>query len=234
MTLVAGIDGCPGGWLRIEHDRQTNRVRANVFSTAAALVIDAASFAILAIDIPIGLSENGWRACDIAARRLLGPPRASSVFPAPSRRVLGANTYEEAVARSVAACGKKMSKQSFAILDRIAEVDRMLQASPALREKVREIHPEVCFYFLNGRRPMLHAKRSAAGAAERDALLATVFGSAFADVRSQIPKRLATDDDIRDALVATWTAGRIVDGLAESISFESAVDVTGLPMEMRA
>lgn len=134
----------------------------------------------------------------------------------------------------MAACGKKLSKQSFAILDRIAEVDHVLQASPALREKVREIYPEVCFYFLNDRRPMLHAKRLAAGATERDALLATVFGSAFADVRSQVPKRLATDDDIRDALVAAWTAGRIADGRAESISSKSAVDVTGLPMEMRA
>jgi predicted RNase H-like nuclease len=81
---------------------------------------------------------------------------------------------------------------------------------------------------------MLHAKRSVAGAAERDALLANVFGDIFAELRTQIPKRLAADDDIRDALVAAWSAGRIADGRAESITAEGALDPTGLKMEMRA
>jgi len=149
----------------------------------------------------------------------------------PSTRL---NTYEEAVARSVAACGKKITKQSFSILDRIAEIDRLLQVTPSLRKKVREIHPEVCFCFLNCMRPMKHPKRTELGAAERESLLATVFGHAFQDLRSQLPKRMAADDDIRDALIATWTARRIADGRAESISPERSVDVTGLSMDMRA
>src|SRR5437867_2775376 len=139
MFLVAGVDGCPGGWLHIAHDRQSSRLEANVFPTGAVLVADAARFAIIAIDIPVGLSANGWRACDIEARRLLRPPRSSSVFPAPPRSVLGANTYEEAVTRSLAACGKKLTKQSFSILDRIAEIDQLLQTTPTLRERIREI-----------------------------------------------------------------------------------------------
>jgi len=51
--------------------------------------------AVLAIDIPIGLLD-GPRACDKAARKLLGQPRGSSVFPALSRPALGAQTYPEA------------------------------------------------------------------------------------------------------------------------------------------
>jgi predicted RNase H-like nuclease len=198
------------------------------------LFADAARFDILAIDIPIGLSESGWRPCDTAARRLLRGPRASSVFPAPARAVLAARSYEEAVSISVAVCGKKMTRQSFGILDRIAEIDRALQSSPMLCEKVREIHPEVCFYFLNEKRPMENSKRTELGAAERDKVLERVFGNAFARIRAEIPKRLAADDDIRDALAAAWTAGRIADGVAECISGVSARDLTGLTMEMCA
>jgi predicted RNase H-like nuclease len=43
----------------------------------------AADFDIIAVDVPIGLLdayEVGGRACDRAARKLLGVPRASSVF----------------------------------------------------------------------------------------------------------------------------------------------------------
>lgn len=71
---------------------------------------------VLAIDIPIGLTAHGPRDCDILARKLLRAPRASSVFPAPVRAVLGATTYQEATSRSEAACGQRMSQQAFGIL----------------------------------------------------------------------------------------------------------------------
>ena len=48
-------------------------------------------FDALGIDTPIGLpdrAERGGRACDAAARRLLGPGRASSVFSAPVRATM--------------------------------------------------------------------------------------------------------------------------------------------------
>jgi predicted RNase H-like nuclease len=234
MPIVAGIDGCPGGWLRITYDRDAALIGCAVFPSAESLFADAANFAFLAIDIPIGLSADGWRPCDTAARKLLSGPRASSVFPAPPRGIISARNYQEAVEQCLAASGKKITRQSFAILDRIKEVDCALQNSRLLREKVREIHPEVCFYFLNGRRPMQYPKRTVGGAAERETLVENVFGTAFTDIRAQIHRRLATDDDIRDALVAAWTAGRIADGVAESVSGECTVDRTGLVMDMSA
>lgn len=59
-----------------------------------------------------------------------------------------------------------MSRQAFAILDRIADVNAELQARPAWRGRLREIHPELCFYFFNGERPMAHAKRTTDGGRE--------------------------------------------------------------------
>jgi predicted RNase H-like nuclease len=55
--------------------------------------------AMVAIDIPIGLTETGEaRTCDIEARRLVGL-RRSSIFPAPDRRIL-----QMAVTNYVEAC----------------------------------------------------------------------------------------------------------------------------------
>lgn len=42
------------------------------------------------------------------------------------------------------------------------------------------------------------------------------------------------DDDIRDALVALWTAGRIVEGRAVAFPEFPPQDATGLRMEMVA
>ncbi len=67
---------------------------------------------VIAIDIPIGLPETGPRECDVLARRLLGRARASSVFPAPIRAVLGAKDYQQACAIRHKIEGKKMSKQA--------------------------------------------------------------------------------------------------------------------------
>jgi predicted RNase H-like nuclease len=41
--------------------------------------------------------------------------------------------------------GKAVTKQTFAILQKIREVDALLQTRPELREVVREVHPEVAF-----------------------------------------------------------------------------------------
>ena len=231
MTTIGGADGCPGGWICVERDTVTREIFAEVLPTTADLRDRARHLAVLTVDIPIGLSETGPRDCDVEARRLLTSLRGSSVFPAPVRPAIDASSYTEACERSEAACGKRLSKQAHAIMWRIREVDEMLRGEPELQGRVREIHPEVCFYAWAGR-PMQHAKRTGEGRAERLALVNEHFRGAFDEVRASIPRRLAADDDILDAFAALWTAERIVRGEASTVPKAPPEDRYGLRMEM--
>ena len=72
---------------------------------------------------------NESRKCDIEARRRLGP-RGSSVFPTPVRLSLEAVNYTAACLASYESCGKRLSKQAFALVPRIREVDEILALGP--------------------------------------------------------------------------------------------------------
>jgi len=66
--------------------------------------------------------------------------------------------------------GRKLSRQSWAIVQKISEVDSVVCGLPE-RRKLREMHSEVCFMVPNGGEPMGHNKKKAAGQAERLAVL---------------------------------------------------------------
>jgi len=95
-----------------------------------------------------------------------------SVFPAPLRDLLGATSYEDAVARSRAISGKSLSRQAFGILSKVYEVD--LQMTPVLRVHLVEGHPEVSFALVAGA-PMAHHKSTPQGRSERLSALREVF-----------------------------------------------------------
>jgi predicted RNase H-like nuclease len=185
---------------------------------------------LVCVDIPIGLSDGAEpRACDVAARRLLGP-RASSVFPTPARACLTTTTYEEASQINFQSVGKKLSKQSFFIIDKIRQVDDLI--TPAMQQHVREIHPEVTFHALNNNRPAEHKKRCIPGRNERIALLANAFPAA-ADILGGTRKaRVVEADDILDALAAAWTAAKVIIGQAATLPEHPATDRKGLRMEI--
>jgi len=189
---------------------------------------------VMAIDIPIGLTECGPRECDLEARRLLGVGRASSVFPAPIRPVLAAATYPEACRIRQQVEGKKMSKQAWLITPKIREVDALMREDSELRRRAREIHPEVCFYFLAGRRPMTYSKKSKMGQEERRRLLEPNFGQRLREALEQRGKLACAVDDVLDAFAALWTAERIATGLAQTIPTEPPKDTYGLRMEINA
>jgi predicted RNase H-like nuclease len=230
MTRVAGVDGTPGGWavVIVEADRwRIRRVRA-----LSEVFDGAAHFDVVAVDVPIGLCdayETGGRACDREARKCL-QKRASSVFPAPVRPVLAASSWVDACARSRASApeGKAISKQTFHILQKIREVDDLLQARPKLRDVVREVHPEVCFCQLVGH-PMRYPKRKHAGRHERSQALGRYFSDldAILDAgrREALPR-----EDLLDATVACWSALRLADGRGHSLIEPVPRDGTGLPM----
>lgn len=228
MTL--GADGCRTGWFTVT---DTDGALAwQIVPTADALLDLGAE--TIGVDIPIGMTAAGPRACDLDARRALTPRRGASVFPAPVRGALGATTHAEASQARFAADGKRMSIQAFHILPKVREVDRALRARPDAAQRVFEVHPEVSFARLNGGEALAHSKKTAAGRAERLALLVPHFGDAPARFVAERPKKDAAADDVLDALVILWTARRIAAGDAVSLPETPTRDAHGLPMAIWA
>jgi predicted RNase H-like nuclease len=195
---VAGVDLARGALavIVLEDDRVVDAFRCDTF--ADALLVDAE---VVAVDVPIGIPDAGPRAADVAARHFVGE-RASSVFPTPIRRALEAATYTEARSIAVELTGKSLSAQSYALGQRILEVDEYAHRD----ERVIEVHPEVSFREL-ARRP-LPSKNRLEGLAERRALLE----QAGIEVPAAAPR--IAEPDLLDATVAAWSARRYALGEA--------------------
>ena len=95
---VLGVDACKAGWVGITLD--ADKTCGYLASTISDLVDQAAADGRLdavAIDIPIGLPDEGRRQADVLAREAIGP-RRSSVFMTPVRSALLAPSHASAVA----------------------------------------------------------------------------------------------------------------------------------------
>lgn len=232
MTFI-GIDGCRAGWLGLalgEGDEYRWRLLAD--EQALAGFIASAKQAL--IDIPIGLVAAGphERICDKAARRILGAPRAASVFPAPARPSLEATGYDQAQRINRALTGRGLSRQSWAIAPRIRQIDELLRTHPHLRGRLRESHPEVCFWALNHGVPMVGNKKTPTGRKARLAVLARHYPGASAIVETvAFSRRQVAPDDVVDALVLAVTARLGARRLA-SLPENPPTDERGLPMEI--
>jgi predicted RNase H-like nuclease len=146
------------------------------------------------------------------------------------RAVLGARSWEDACARHERADGRRVSRQTFGILGKIAEADAFLRSSRWARRTLYEVHPELSFARWGGA-PMRHPKKSAEGRAERLALISSTFGTrAFDDARRAVRGERVRPDDLADAFATLWTAARIRAGTAERRPPDGAVDGEGLPM----
>jgi len=228
--MLAGADGCKTGWIVVSKTADELKLDSCLVAGIAEL-FDSLDPAVLAIDIPIGLTESGARECDILARRAIRP-RGSSVFPAPIRAVMSVEIYGDANRISRECQDRGMSKQAFAICPKIREVDEALRANPVLRERVYEVHPEVTFSVWRGA-AMNHSKKTQAGRADRMRLISTHFGEdAFETVRAKHRPRDVADDDILDAFAALRTAERIANGVSRSLPEEPPFDAVGLPMRI--
>jgi predicted RNase H-like nuclease len=233
MTVCVGIDGCRAGWIAVISE--PSGVTAQLLTTVEDLVPRLSPTAVVAIDVPIGLVDAGARDCDRAARQRLGTRRGSSVFPAPIRPVLTAATHADACEICARIEGKRMSLQAFAIVPKVREVDALLRGRPWLQSVVREVHPELCFAAWNGGVAMAHAKKTAAGRAERERLIEMWRPGLHASLRTRWTRAEVARDDINDALAALWTAERIAAATAERIpSDPEPRDAVGLPMRMWA
>lgn len=234
IRVAVGVDGCRFGWIAVLED--SGQLRYRLFARFAQLLDATPATALVLVDIPIGLPWSGCatRPCDAMARRMLGPRRASSVFPAPSRSASYAATIEEARARNIAEVGRSLSTQAWGICPKVAEVDALLQPAPGVRTRVREVHPEVCFWALNGKRAMAHSKSTREGRGERLSVLTKYEprSAALVDQALSEQRRAAVQcDDVLDALAAYVTAS-VVPGPLLSLQGAPDRDLHGLPMEM--
>jgi len=125
-----------------------------------------------------------------------------------------------------------MSRQARGISARILEVDEYLRKAPRLRARIREVHPEVCFYQMAGGKPCLIPKRKEAGLKERCRLLAPAFKDLPLRAIAESSTVTCAADDILDAFAALWTAERIAAGEARTIPISPPVDAFGLRMEI--
>jgi predicted RNase H-like nuclease len=233
---LIGVDGCRGGWVVAASDGMLSRLRFTVVDDLAPVIAGAEeSPALVAIDIPIGLRDDGPRACDLAARRWLGRPRASSVFPAPCRAALAATTYRSACGLSRRALGVALTIECFNIVPKIRHVDALM--TPGRQAFVREVHPELVFAILSGRgRGLSEPKRTEAGERLRRRLLrrmAPRFDPG--EVRAALGRARVARDDVIDAVACLVAAQRIARGRALVLPDGTVEhDARGLRMEIVA
>lgn len=228
-----GIDGCKAGWFFVVLE-EGGPYDVGIVPTIEDLAPRLERCALALIDIPIGLPSGltGERRAELEARRLIAP-RASSVFPVPSRTAIQAADYRSACAANEAVVGRRLSRQTWNIVEKIREVDEFLSRR-VLRHRLREMHPELAFWSLNDRKVPLHGKKTPAGFTERLDILARYCPQSmevFHRARERFPRRSdLADDDILDALVGAITATRYPS--LESVPAVPQFDERGLAMEM--
>jgi predicted RNase H-like nuclease len=201
--IVAGVDGCPAGWIAFKVELPSRVTSVEVIDLPAWLKNRPDELASVGIDIPIGLLDHP-RGCDIEARERLGWPRKASVFPAPCRAALTGKNHAEASAVNRQKTGRGLSQQAFHIGSKIKQVDDAM--TPERQQWAFEVHPEVCFWKLNSERPMQHNKKTEPSRNERLNLLRTEFP----DIQQHLLNRPSGvgKDDLLDAAAAAWTALR--------------------------
>jgi predicted RNase H-like nuclease len=217
---VLGVDGWRGAWVGALLDGRSVTLLA-LPDVAAALAVPDVE--LIAIDMPIGLSDDGPRACDVAARRLVGRAR-SSVFPAPLRAVLGCANYADACAVSRTASGKALSVQAWNLVPAIRALDAALDDVPP--GHVLEVHPELAFRALDDR--VEAPKASARGLAQRVRALQPAMD--VLDALSAAPPGVPAVDAL-DACAAAWSARRLADGVGDCVG-DGTVDRRGRPMRI--
>jgi predicted RNase H-like nuclease len=201
--FVAGVDGCRTGWVGFKVEVPSLTTSVDVVDVAALLLKRPPELLCFAIDIPIGLLDVS-RACDKAARRLLGQRRGGSVFAAPCRAALAAKSHAEANDMNRQKTTRGLSQQAWGIVPKIKQVDDAITSDS--QQWAFEVHPEVCFWALNHHCPMKHNKKTREGAAERIAVLRPIFPEIERHLANRPPRVGA--DDLLDAGAAAWTALR--------------------------
>jgi predicted RNase H-like nuclease len=222
-VITIGLDGFRQGWVAVTIDGDRRSIAfAPDISWLAAQRFDRA-----AIDIPIGMTDDGDRLCDRLARAKL-KPHGSRVFSG-ARRWLWKEFSDPASANAEAMRRgqTRISLQLWHIGAKIMEVDAFARMHRRL--DLREAHPELIFLRLNAGEP-LPSKHTEEGVALRRTRL---ISHGFIDLDDWLTTQRrgtgAKRDDILDAcavaLAARDPGGCLPDGDVPRDSF-------GLPMQV--
>jgi predicted RNase H-like nuclease len=187
----------------------------------------AVGFDRAAIDIPIGMNDDGQRSCDRLARERLRP-HGSRVFTG-ARRWLWEEFSDPHQANQEAhrRGQSRISRQLWHLGQKITQVDTFTRINRSL--DVREVHPELVFLHLNEGRP-LPSKKSEEGIFQRRKLLRR---HGFRDIDGWLTaKRIGTGakrDDVLDACAAALAARDPAGSVPEGTP---PLDAQGLPMQI--
>ncbi|MFI8231271.1 DUF429 domain-containing protein [Streptomyces sp. NPDC085900] len=222
---VLGVDACgKQGWVGIT---LTDGAYAGslVDIRLDSLIERAAGVRVIAVDMPLGLVEKGWRAADLAARALLGVRRGSVFLIAP-RPAWQEREYAAAADRCQELTGNRLSRQAWALAPKLFEARACWLAD----RRLHEVHPELSFQTLAGGVPLTHPKKTWRGQHLRRSLLAGA-GIVLPDALGEADRVPA--DDVLDAAVAAWSAHRIARGTAGRVPEAPEPDAEGRAVEIR-
>ncbi len=222
--LAMGIDACRSGWVAVLW-HEPGEAEAMLADRLADLVRRYPDAAAIGIDMPLGLTDHGWRQADQLAAARLGAHR-SRVFLVPPRAVWGAATYQEALSacRALTDPPAGFSRQAWALKEKLGEANDLHDDG---ERRLFEVHPEISFAELNGGTPVAASKKSWNGQMTRRALLASAGIQLPADLGAA---GLAGPDDVLDAAAAAWTAARIASRRAASLPAPPDTDAAGRPI----
>jgi predicted RNase H-like nuclease len=218
-----GLDGFRNGWVAVLLDGDQQDI-AFPCDIAQALTV---GFDRAAIDIPIGMNDDGQRLCDRLARGRLRP-HASRVFTG-ARRWLWEDFRDPDKANEEARRrGQKLiSRQLWHLGHKITQVDAFARNNRSF--DIREAHPELVFLRLNDGRP-LPSKKSEEGISQRRKL---VRRNGIRNIDAWLTaKRIGTGakrDDVLDACAAAIAARDPAGSVPEGAP---PLDAHGLPMQI--
>ncbi|MCX5494616.1 DUF429 domain-containing protein [Kaistia dalseonensis] len=234
---LAGVDGCPSGWIVVAIAAEGPLDPTVAIATSFKAVMDEDT-AIIAVDMPIGLPDSigpTGRGPEQRVRPLLGG-RQSSVFAVPSRAAVFTEDYRAAcdVAAATSTPPRMVAKQCYHLFPKMREIDALM--TPAAESRIYEVHPELAFWRLNDDHALALPKKvkgrpDPAGLDERRAIL--VRHGFDAGFLARAP-RGAGADDLLDAAANALIARRIASGLAEPFPREPQRDGRGLRMAIWA
>jgi predicted RNase H-like nuclease len=218
-----GLDGFSKGWVAVVIDGEERAISFH------ADVADALRepFDRAGIDIPVGMSGDGERACDLLARDKLRP-HASRVFTG-ARRWLWQEFRDpdKANKEALRRRQKRVSRQLWHLGPKIMEVDAFVRAH-RLRD-IREVHPELVFLRLNGGKPLPPKKSEEGDALRRRLLKRHGFRRIEQWLNETRIRTGAKRDDVLDACAVAIAAHDPSGGLPEG---STPLDEFALPMRI--
>jgi predicted RNase H-like nuclease len=218
-----GLDGFSLGWVAVllDGDQQTISFHTDVTEALSG------KFDRAGIDIPIGMTEDGERACDLLARERLRP-HSSRVFTGARRWLWQEFSDPDEANREALRRGQtRVSRQLWHLGRKIMEVDAFLRAHPPI--DVCEVHPELVFLCLNGGKSLPPKKSEEGDALRRWLLKRQGFRAIDRWLDEQRIGTGAKRDDVLDACAVATAAREPRGSIPEK---DAPLDKYRLPMRI--